>query len=127
MLGDTLAAEKNLLKSLELGADAVAVYGVLVDFYVNTGDYNRAKSYMDKILEQPKNAQDSRLLLQQARILRQTGYEDSARMVLYRIKTQGVTTVVLRELQNVLYQGTIRQHTILANCWIPGLTISKLC
>ncbi|MEM8966658.1 MAG: tetratricopeptide repeat protein [Bacteroidota bacterium] len=104
MLGDTLAAEKNLLKSLELGADAVAVYGVLVDFYVNTGDYNRAKSYMDKILEQPKNAQDSRLLLQQARILRQTGYEDSARMVLYRIKTQGVTPVVLRELQNVHYQ-----------------------
>ncbi|MEM6840862.1 MAG: tetratricopeptide repeat protein [Bacteroidota bacterium] len=104
MLGDTLAAEKNLLKSLELGADAVAVYGVLVDFYMNTGDYKRAKSYLEKILQDPKNAQDSRLLLQQARILRKTGYEDSARVVLYRVKAKTNTPVVLRELQNLHYQ-----------------------
>ncbi|WKN44673.1 tetratricopeptide repeat protein [Tunicatimonas pelagia] len=106
MLGDTLAAEQNLLKSLELGAEAVAVYGVLVDFYMNTGDYKRAKSYMEKILEQPKNATDSRLLLQQARILRKTGYEDSARVILYQIKTQTRTPVVLvlRELQNLYYK-----------------------
>ncbi|MGB3589864.1 MAG: tetratricopeptide repeat protein [Tunicatimonas sp.] len=104
MLGDTLAAEQNLLKSLNLGADAVAVYGVLVDFYMNTDDYERAKLYMEKILQQPKNATDSRLLLQQARILRKTGYEDSARVVLYQVKAQTRTPVVLRELQNLHYQ-----------------------
>jgi len=105
MMGDTLAAEQNLLKSLELGADAVAVYGVLVDFYMNTGNYQRAKSYMEKILLQPKNATDSRLMLQQARILRKTGYEDSAQVILYQVKAQKRSPVILRELQNLHYQN----------------------
>jgi tetratricopeptide (TPR) repeat protein len=105
MLEDTVAAEQSLLKSLELGGDAVEVYGVLVDFYMNTGNYERAKSYMEKILSQPKNAQDSRLLLQQARILRQTGYEDSARVVLYQLKNKKKSVPVLRELQELHLQN----------------------
>ncbi|MGD1893609.1 MAG: tetratricopeptide repeat protein [Cyclobacteriaceae bacterium] len=105
MLEDTVAAEQSLLKSLELGGDAVEVYGVLVEFYMNTENYERAKSYMEKILSQPGNAQDSRLLLQQARILRQTGYEDSARVVLYQLKNKKKSVPVFRELQELHLQN----------------------
>lgn len=105
MLEDTVAAEQSLLKSLDLGADAVEVYGVLVDFHMNRGNYERAKDYMDKILVRPKTATDSRMLLQQAKILRRTGYEDSAKVVLYHLKAQGKNTAVLRELQDLHYQN----------------------
>ena len=105
MLEDTVAAEQSLLKSLSLGGDAVEVYGVLVEFYMNTGNYERAKLYMEKILSQPKNAQDSRMLLQQARILRQTGFEDSARVVLYHLKNKKKSVPVLRELQELHFQN----------------------
>nr|WKN35295.1 tetratricopeptide repeat protein [Tunicatimonas sp. TK19036] len=109
MLEDTLAAEKNLLKSLELGEDAVEVYGVLVDFHMNTGNYERAKSFMDEMLTQPGAKTDSRMLLQQAKILLRTGYEDSARAVLYRLKqVPSVNNIaVFRELQELHYQNRI--------------------
>ncbi|MEQ9441845.1 MAG: tetratricopeptide repeat protein [Cyclobacteriaceae bacterium] len=106
MLEDTLAAEQNLLKSLELGADAVEVYGVLVDFHMHNGNYERAKDFMDQMLTQSGTKTDSRMLLQQAKILLRTGYEDSARAVLYRLKQAPAvnTTEVFRELQELHYQ-----------------------
>lgn len=109
MLEDTLAAEKNLLKSMELGEDAVEVYGVLVDFNMKTGNYGRAKSFMDQMLAQTGAKNDNRMLLQQAKILLRTGFEDSARAVLYRLKqAPSVNTIeVFRELQELHYQNRV--------------------
>ncbi len=81
---DTVSAEKNLLKSISLGAPAAEAYGELITLYTNSGNYQKARTYMERSLSSQKPDDQMRLL--QARILRHTGNEDSARAILYTIK-----------------------------------------
>lgn len=81
---DTASAERNLLKSIDLGAPAAEAYGELITLYTNSGNYQKARTYMEKSLAQEEP--DDKTLLLQAKILRHTGNEDSARAILYKIK-----------------------------------------
>lgn len=103
---DTTAAEAQLLKSLELGAQPADIYEALVDMYMNTQNYQKANLYMDKNLAQQKQKASDRLLFQQAQILRRVGNPDSAAVILYKIKENGEVDqfAVHKELMNMYYQ-----------------------
>ena len=103
--GKAQAAEKNLLKSLTLGAEPTEAYGVLVDMYMEANNYQNARRYMDKILA--ASPAGNSIKFQQARILRMTGATDSAKVLLYQLKQDSTmeATLVLRELQDLHYQA----------------------
>ena len=101
---DTLTAEKNLLKSLSLGAEGTAVYGTLVDMYMGRNRYTKARTYMEKMLRE--GPADNRVRFQQAKILRMTGQEDSAQVILYQLRADSTLnhTSVYQELAELYYQ-----------------------
>ena len=101
---DTLLAEQNLLKSLKLGAEGADVYGTLVDMYMENDSYQKARNYMEKMLEEGQA--DNRVRFQQAKILRMTGMEDSAQAILYRLRADSDVnhTPVYQELTELYYQ-----------------------
>ena len=101
---DTLLAEENLLKSLELGAEGANVYATLVDMYMATTSYRKARTYMEKMLR--GGEADNRVRFQQAKILRMTGMEDSAQAILYRLRADSTVnhTPVYQELAELYYQ-----------------------
>ena len=104
MTADTLVAEKNLLESLRLGAEGADVYGTLVDMYMANNSYRQARRYMEKMLDEGQA--DQRVRFQQAKILRMTGMEDSARAILYRLRADSTVslTPVYQELTALYYQ-----------------------
>ena len=101
---DTLTAEENLLKSLSLGAESTTVYGTLVDMYMTHNRYRKARTYMEKMLQEGEA--DNRVRFQQAKILRMTGQEDSAQAILYRLRADSTIqhTPVYQELAELYYQ-----------------------
>ena len=101
---DTLTAEKNLLRSLELGAEGTNVYGTLVDMYMASNSYEKARTYMEKMLKEGRA--DNRVRFQQAKILRMTGMEDSAQVILYRLRADSTVnhTPVYQELAELYSQ-----------------------
>ncbi|MDF9796780.1 tetratricopeptide (TPR) repeat protein [Catalinimonas alkaloidigena] len=103
---DTAAAEPQLLKSLELGAEKADVYEALVEMYMNTQDYNKARRYMDKNLAYQKGEVSDRILFQQAKILQRVGNIDSASTILYQIKDEGNVDLfsLNKELMHLYYQ-----------------------
>ena len=102
--GRISVAEESLLEGLKLGATGADVYGELVNLYMTGKDYRKARIYMDKILAQ--GPADNRVRFQQARILRMTGQEDSAQVILYRLRADStiVHTPVFRELSDLYFQ-----------------------
>ncbi|WPP51338.1 tetratricopeptide repeat protein [Catalinimonas niigatensis] len=102
---DTTTAEAQLLKGLALGGRATDSYEVLVDMYMNTENYQKARMYMDKNLAQQKQKASDRMLFQQAQILRRVGDTDSAAAILYKIKDNGEVDQfsVHKELMNMYY------------------------
>lgn len=102
---DTTAAEDQFLKSLALGAQESDVYEGLVDMYMNTENYQKARMYMDKNLAQQKHKASDRMLFQQAQILRRVGDVDSAAAILYKVKEGKEVDAfsVNKELMNVYY------------------------
>lgn len=105
--GDTLAAESVLLRSMEMGAEEAEVYEALVDMYMHAANYGKARFYMEKNL----NLQDAndRLLFQQAQILRRTGNQDSALVILSGIRNSGDLDrfAVNRELMELYFDRNI--------------------
>ena len=101
---DTLMAEENLLRSLKLGAEGTVVYGTLVDMYMASNSYTKARIYMEKMLGESKA--DNRVRFQQAKILRMTGMVDSAQSILYRLRADSTVnhTPVYHELAELYYQ-----------------------
>jgi len=101
---DTLAAEKSLLRSLQLGAQGADVYEALVDMYMNTGNYQKARYFMEKNLSGTQLT--DRLRFQQAQILQRTGNPDSAANILYSLSTgRGISAYALnKELMQLYYQ-----------------------
>ena len=101
---DTLLAEQSLLKSLELGAEETAVYGTLVDMWMNNDRYRKARVYMEKMLA--TGQMNNQVRFQQAKILRMTGMEDSAQAILYRLRADSTInhTPVYQELTALYYQ-----------------------
>jgi len=101
---DTLAAERELLTSLEMGASQDAVYEALVDMYMNTENFQKARYYMDKNLGMQEV--NDRMRFQQAQILRRTGNADSAAVIMYRIKDSGNVNrfAVSKELMELYYE-----------------------
>lgn len=112
---DTIAAEAQLLKSLDLGGRATDIYEVLVDMYMNTENYQKARMYMDKNLAQQKQKASGRMLFQQAQILRRVGDVDSAAAILYKIKDGGEVDqyLVNKELMNLYYSKNRYDSTLL--------------
>lgn len=109
---DTVTAEINLLKSIELGAPPTEAYSELMTLYMNSGNFQKARMYMEKSLA--LQSPDDKTLLLQARIYRHTGNQDSARSILYRIKdSQNLDQAdVFQELtewhsQNRMYDSAI--------------------
>ena len=104
MMEDTLVAEKNLLESLRLGAEGANVYGTLVDMYMARDSYRQARRYMEKMLAEGQA--DQRVRFQQAKILRMTGMEDSARTILYQLRADSTVdrTPLYQELTALYYQ-----------------------
>ena len=104
MKEDTLVAEENLLKSLKLGAEGADVYGTLIDMYMANDSYRKARRYIEKMLAEGRA--DQRVRFQQAKILRMTGMEDSAQVILYRLRADSTVerTPVYRELAELYYQ-----------------------
>ena len=101
---DTITAEKNLLKSLTLGAEKTLVYGTLVDMYMANDRYTQARTYLEKMLSEGEA--DNRVRFQQAKILRMTGQEDSAQAILYALRADSTVsqTPVYQELTELYYQ-----------------------
>jgi len=84
---DTLAAERSLLQSLDMGAASNDIYEALVDMYMKFENYEKARFYMDKNLQVQEP--NDRMRFQQAQILRRTGNADSAANIMYQIKNSG--------------------------------------
>ncbi|WP_341295903.1 tetratricopeptide repeat protein [Catalinimonas locisalis] len=103
---DTASAETQLLKSLEFGAAKADVYEALVDMYMNTQSYQKARMYMDKNLASQQGNISDRLLFQQAQILQRVGNTDSASAIFYKIKDSGKIDQFLlnKELMQLYYQ-----------------------
>lgn len=103
---DTASAETQLLKSLEFGAAKADVYEALVDMYMNTQNYQKARMYMDKNLASQQGSISDRLLFQQAQILQRVGNTDSASAIFYKIKDSGKIDQFSfnKELMQLYYQ-----------------------
>lgn len=103
---DTASAETQLLKSLEFGAAKADVYEALVDMYMNTQSYQKARMYMDKNLASQQGNISDRLLFQQAQILQRVGNTDSASAIFYQIKDSGKIDQfsLSKELMQLYYQ-----------------------
>lgn len=101
---DTLAAESELLKSLDMGASQEAIYEALVDMYMNAGNFQKARFYMEKNLDVQQV--NDRMRFQQAQILRRTGNPDSAAVIMYKIKNSGNLNrfAVAKELMELYYE-----------------------
>ena len=100
---DTLNAEKELLKSLGIGAEAADVYEALVDMYMRTENYHKARFYMEKNLSTQET--NDRMRFQQAQILLRTGSIDSAATIMYSIKSSSSVNKfsVNRELMQLYF------------------------
>ncbi len=109
---DTVAAETLLMESIHLGASPAEVYGELISLYMNTGDFHKARKYMQKSLS-VQNPDDQTLLLQ-AKIYRQTGNPDSARALLYRVADSPTLdkTEVYQELKDWYFQHRVYDSVI---------------
>ncbi len=109
---DTVAAETNLLKSIELGAKPTEAYSELMTLYVNAGNFKKARSYMEKSLaiQQP----DEKTKLLQAKIYRHTNNQDSALAILYRIVDSPVLnrSDVFQELKDWYFDNRVYDSTI---------------
>lgn len=103
---DTLAAERELLKSLEMGASRDAIYEALVDMYMNAGNFQKARLYMEKNM----GAQEvnDRMRFQQAQILRRTGNPDSAALIMSKIKNSPNVNrfAISKELMGLYFDKT---------------------
>lgn len=110
---DTAAAEASLLKSIDIGAPPSEVYGELTLLYMNSGNFARARKYMEKSLAVQQEADDKTLLLQ-AKIYRQTGNPDSAYSILYHIVNSGNVnkTEVYQELKEWYFQNRIYDSAV---------------
>ncbi len=104
---DTLAAERELLKSLEMGASRHDIYETLVDMYMNAGNYKKARLYMEKNVE-TQDVND-RMRFQQAQILHRTGNPDSAALIMYSIKNSDNVNrfAVSRELMELYFDKKV--------------------
>ena len=109
---DTLAAERELLKSMQMGASQDDIYEALVDMYMKAQNYDKARLYMDKQL-QAREA-DDRMRFQQAQILRRTGNPDSAAVIMYTIKNSGNVNrfAVNRELMELYFDKKVYDSTL---------------
>ena len=104
---DTLAAERELLKSLDMGAAPVDIYEALVDMYMNAENFRKARLYMERNLDIQEATDRTRF--QQAQILRRTDNPDSAAVILYNIKNSGDVNrfAVSRELMELYYEKNL--------------------
>jgi len=103
---DTLAAERELLKSLDMGASQDAIYEALVDMYMNTGNFQKARFYMEKNLDVQQV--NDRMRFQQAQILRRTGNPDSAALIMSEIKNSSSVNrfAINKELMELYFDKT---------------------
>lgn len=102
--GDTVNAEKNILRSIRDSVENVTAYHLLTSIYLDKKQYAKAKQYVELNLEKaPANPE---YLFQKARILNHTGQPDSAKNILVHL-VAGDTAFYegLNALGNIYYNA----------------------